>query len=238
MTARPGSLGEIEPASVGVDVASPLGEPEGELERGVAERARDRVPHLARLRQRAELDDQLRDRSSGASASAADRRGTQAGSSMQGHPGERSRPDLGRRRRVQTVNTSSAAERRNHRGRATRTGASARRVGPVARRTRRTSRARPPCSRTTTIDQVPAAPIASATPGSRRAGGGCAGSPGTRRRPGSQKSWPASESRRTRRVCRRPRAAARTRVERRPLGNARKRCTRRRCSRPRRARRA
>ncbi len=37
---------------VGVDVASPFGEPEGELERGVAERARDRVPHLARRRAR------------------------------------------------------------------------------------------------------------------------------------------------------------------------------------------
>ena len=53
-----GLLGEDELASVGVDVASRLGEPEGELERGVAERARDRVPHLARLPRGAELDHQ------------------------------------------------------------------------------------------------------------------------------------------------------------------------------------
>ena len=48
-----------ERVSVGIDVALLLGQPESELERGIAERARDRVTNLRGSRQRPELDHQL-----------------------------------------------------------------------------------------------------------------------------------------------------------------------------------
>ena len=48
-----------ERVSVGIDVALVVGQPEGELERGIAERARDRVTNLRGSRQRPELDHEL-----------------------------------------------------------------------------------------------------------------------------------------------------------------------------------
>ena len=55
----PGLAFQVERVSVGVDVAPVLREPEGELERRVAERSRDRVADLRGRRQRSKLDDQL-----------------------------------------------------------------------------------------------------------------------------------------------------------------------------------
>ncbi len=60
VTARPGSASGSNACPVRVDVALVLGQPEGELEGRVAERARDRVAHLRRSQRRAELHDEIR----------------------------------------------------------------------------------------------------------------------------------------------------------------------------------
>ena len=184
VTARPGSASGTS-ASVGVDVALLLGEPEGELERGVAERARDRVAHLRgrgtepssttssataerciRVRRRPARN------ASGIAAAAT--------TTTQVKRPRADRPD------VTPIQTVKAARRSPSPTAAQPTGAIACRAGGVARRQRRM---RSPNAVSTIAKSIgaPRSPIPSVTPESLGAGAGCAGNLVNRPRPGSRR---------------------------------------------------
>ena len=181
MTARPGSSSGSSACPVRVDVALALGQPEGELEGRVAERARDRVADLRGRRRRAELHDQIRH------GGAVQSRAQEAGEERERRSRERHEADPASRTlpavsdAPPSATTVTAASRSPSRLPLQSTGASARRAGPshgasVGRAARRLRHERPPsdqgAQRARSRRPDPGIVVGR--------GAGCAGSPGNR----------------------------------------------------------